>query len=317
MIEKSELAPVAIFAYNRKDHLKKTVDALLQNKYSEDTEVFFFSDGSKCETDNSKIEEVREYLNRLQGFKKIHVIERKTNYGLAKNIEEGVTWILSKYEKIIVLEDDIVTAKGFLKYMNDALCIYEKEKSVMEISGYSVPADYIGQPETVFLKFGDCWGWATWRRAWDHFNRDTNRIIKRFNLLDIYHFNLEGKTNFWNQILSNKNGDINTWAIFWTAAIYLNNGYMLYPTRSLVKNIGFDGTGEHGAFQNDFDVILSEEDINYFPSEVKENRNVRKQVGKYYRLVDKETVIDKIRLIVHYFRYRRLVKHETAKSSEC
>ena len=167
---------------------------------------------------------------------------------MANSIVAGVTEIVNRYGKIIVLEDDIVTSKGFLRYMNEALDLYEHEPKIMHIGSYlPYTNSYKKLPETFLSRFMSCWGWATWKSSWQRANFDTRvSCMSRLNIPKVrYEFNLEGVLNFHEQLENNINGSINTWAIKWFASIFLCNGLCLYPSHSLTKNIGFDGTGEN------------------------------------------------------------------------
>src|SRR3989339_698479 len=135
------LSPIVLFVYNRLEHTRKTIEALQKNELAKDSELFLYSDGPKNEENIKKVNEVRKYINSIDGFKKVKIVEREINFGLARSIIAGVTDIVNKYGKIIVLEDDIVTSPYFLTFMNDALCLYENEEKVMHISGYFFPVE--------------------------------------------------------------------------------------------------------------------------------------------------------------------------------
>ena len=124
------LSPIVLFVHNRPWHTKQTVEALQQNELAEDSELFIYSDAAKSSKANAAVQEVRDYIYSVSGFKKITIIERKYNWGLADSIIDGVTSIVNKYGRIIVLEDDLVTSPYFLKFMNDALSFYKNEKRV-------------------------------------------------------------------------------------------------------------------------------------------------------------------------------------------
>lgn len=277
----SKLAPITIFAYRRVDLLHRVIESLLDNIYARESDIFFYLDGSRGEHDREEVDRVREYVRSIEGFNKVTVIERNRNYGLARNIIEGVTDIVNEYGKIIVLEDDILTCRYFLKYMNDALDLYENENTVMEISGYAFPHGNESVPETAFIHFADCWGWATWRRAWNCFEKDPEGLINSFSKDDIFKFNFDGCFPFWNQVMSNASGQLDTWAVFWQASVYKKNGLMLYPTKSLIKNIGLDGSGENCGVASGYNSELVDKPIEVFPTEIEENAFVRKLIGNY------------------------------------
>ena len=101
-------------------------------------------------------------------------------------------------------------------------------------------------PETFLSRFMSCWGWATWKTSWNQANWDESELYEQIKDPKVrYEFNLEGVLNFHEQLENNINGSINTWAIKWFTSIFLCNGLCLYPSHSLTKNIGFDGTGEN------------------------------------------------------------------------
>lgn len=282
-IIKSRYAPIAVFAYRRKNLLEQVINALKENIYASESDVIFFLDGSRNADDLMEVEQVRAYARTVDGFNSVTIIERDKNYGLAQNIISGVTEIVNKYGKIIVLEDDIVTSKYFLEYMNNALDLYENEKTVMEISGYSYPHGNKGLPETAFLHFADCWGWATWKRAWDFFEKNPKDLIDTFSEKDIYKFNIDGSYPFWNQVLLNNSNKLNTWAIFWQASIFKKNGLMLYPTKTLVENVGLDGSGENCGVSDGYNSLLVNKSIEDFPKEIKENKTVRDVLSRYLK----------------------------------
>ena len=180
MLEINNLAPIALFTYNRPIHSKKVLDSLALNPESKFSNLFVFCDGPKDEYDSdevSKINQVKEIVKNEKRFNKITVFIQNKNKGLASSIIDGVTELVNKYDKIIVLEDDIIVSKGFLKYMNDALRIYEKSDKVMHVSGWVFPFhDGRYKLDTFFHKPCSCWGWATWNDRWDDFLEDLTRF---------------------------------------------------------------------------------------------------------------------------------------------
>lgn len=281
MIE-SKLAPIVLFAYNRVFHLKKTIDALKKNLFADKSDLIIFSDGPRTKMDVAKVEEVRNYLNTIKGFRSVTIYQRERNYGLANNIIQGVTEVINQYGKAIVLEDDIITSPYFLKYMNEALDFYENQEKVMHISGYIFPIDSNGLPDTFFIKPSTCWGWATWKRAWQKFEKAPAKQIHLLNQKQIFDFNMNGTYDYWSHLLQNFEGKINTWAIFWYLSIYLNGGFSLHPSESLTLHIGYD-TGEHFTNEgNDYDVQLSNKQNWYFPDKIEENFEARKRVEKFF-----------------------------------
>lgn len=293
----NKLAPIALFCYKRLEHLKKTIDYLKNNILSQESELFIFSDGWRNENDKENVLKVREFIKNISGFKKIIIIERTNNFGLSKNIIDGVTNIVNEYGKIIVIEDDILTSPYFLKYMNEALIFYEKIDKVMHISGYMYPIDTQGLPDTFFIKPTTCWGWATWKRAWSYFKKDPQNQIKIMSSQDINDFNIDNTYPFWKQVILNHKGKINTWAIFWYLSVYLNNGLSLHPRDSLTLNIGLDGSGENCIKTNIYNSNLSTKTSWVFSMEIQENSIAKKNLKEYFKKIKRNQLLELLKKI--------------------
>lgn len=243
--ERRNLAPVCLFAYNRPDHLSQALISLSKNNFYKESEIFIFSDGPKNEEDSLKVEQVRKIISNRNWGNHVNIVKSEKNKGLAESIIEGISEIIGRFGQAIILEDDLVLSPCFLDYMNKALRIFENEQKVMHISGYMYPVRK-KLPETFFLPIMSCWGWATWKRAWDFFNDNVDQSINYLNNSNnIYRFNFYNSYDFYSHLIKNKTGEWNTWAIKWYSSIFYNNGLCLYPGRSLVRNIGMDNSGEH------------------------------------------------------------------------
>ena len=299
-------APVIIFTYNRQDHTQKTIEALENNERANCTDVYVFSDGAKSGNDKLSVSLCRNYLSGITPkFRTFTVIEREKNIGLAQNIISGVNKIIEEHGKVIVMEDDLVTSKYFLSYMNEALDFYEEKKEVWHISGWNIPVDLSSVTnEDIFLwRVMSCsGGWATWSDRWKHFKKEPEQLIKSFSKSDIKRFNLDGAYDMWEQVLGNISGKINTWAIFWYATIFMNNGLCVNPTQSYVQNIGHDGTGVHcgeGEYK-DNEVLCQKENV-MFESNLIENQVIYNEIKKWYKKQKKSLfarVVNKLARIV-------------------
>jgi len=277
-----DLAPIVLFVYNRPWHTKQTVEALQKNELAKESELFIYSDAPKNEQAKERVREVREYIKNIGGFKKVTIIEREKNWGLADSIIDGVGKTVNKYGKVILLEDDLVTSPYFLKFMNDALEFYKDKERVWHISGWNYPIDTEGLEDVFLWRVMNCWGWATWSDRWKYFEKNIDKTIKEFSQSDIKKFNLDGSENFWVQVVANKKKKINTWAIFWYATIFKKNGLCLNPSQTYVKNIGLDGSGMHCG-QNDTykDVLSTNKDIKCITSLV-EDKNAVERIKNFY-----------------------------------
>lgn len=248
----TNLSPIALFVYNRLWHAKETVESLKKNDLAAKSELFIFSDGPKSPDDEKKVREVREYIKKIDGFKSVTIFEKEKNLGLADSIINGVSEIVNKYGKIIVLEDDMISSPFFLRYMNEALDIYENEEKVIGIHGWVYPVEK-KLPETFFLKGADCWGWATWKRGWSLFEVDAKKLqseIIRRNLKSKFDF--DNSYDYFGMLENYIKGKNNSWAIRWYASAFLNDKLSLYPGKTLIQNIGLKN-GTHCQDSSDYD----------------------------------------------------------------
>lgn len=295
--------PVALFVYNRLSHTKATINALAKNDIR-DIVLYIFSDGPR-KSDAVSVSLLRKYLESISGFEEVIIIKSNKNKGLANSIIEGVNFILETYESVIVLEDDLVVSKNFLTYMKTSLHKYKNDEKVMSIAGYSYPLFESSESlvnDTYFLRLTTSWGWGTWRSSWSYFDKDPVKLINSFSKQDIKEFNLNNSENFWYQVLHNNSGKLNTWAIFWYAAVFENQGLTLFPKVSLVNNIGFDGSGTNCGVSNRFDVFLQQDEIKYFEDNIEENSFVRKELESYLRTSKPNFIMRLFRYMLRYLK---------------
>ncbi|MCS7020062.1 MAG: FkbM family methyltransferase [Bernardetiaceae bacterium] len=279
------LAPIALFVYKRPWHTQQTLEALAANELADQSILYIFADGPQTdatEEQKEKIRQVRELIRSRKWCKEVHIVERQRNWGLADNIIDGVTQIVNRYERIIVLEDDLVTSPGFLRYMNEALELYANEPRVMHISGYMFPVELPSKPTTIFLPFSWPWGWATWKRAWNYFRYDPHELFFTIHSQQrLYEFNFKDSYPFSSQLEANVIYSLKTWAIRWYASIFLQNGMALYPTSSLIRNIGHDSSGEHCNTTNIYDSPTIDR-ISITKQKIKTSQTSMAAVRKYF-----------------------------------
>jgi len=271
------LAPIVLFTYNKLDTLKKTVQHLKKNKLARKSNIFIYSDFYKTNVDKIYVLKVRKYLREIQGFKKKKIILRNKNYGLAKNIVNGVSEVMKNHSKAIILEDDILVSKYFLDYMNSSLNLYKKKKNIWNISGWNYKIKIKSEHDVYFTRTMNCWGWATWKDRWKCYKKNPKQIVKKWSLSDIKKFNFEGSYNFFSQIERNLSGQIDTWAIFWYAVIFKNKGLCVNPINTLVKNIGVGKFATNTKSSNNiFTSNINDHNLlpKKFPNKILENKKI-------------------------------------------
>ncbi len=302
------LAPIILFVYNRPQHTERTLNALAANKEAKESVLYVYCDGAKatCTSEQlEKIKKVRQIVKQENRFKRVTVMEREENMGLASSIIEGVYEILKDHDKIIVLEDDLATSQYFLSFMNEALTVYKSDGKVACISGYIYPVKE-NLPETFFLKGADCWGWATWKRAWSVFEEDGRKLLSELESKSLTRaFDFEGSYPYTQMLKDQIKGKNSSWAIRWYASAFVNNMYCLYPGRSLVQNIGIDGSGTHSGVSNRWDVDLSKAKIHVKPIPIQEDNNSKSIIIKYFKTIRKNSRLSFKKIINKLF-YPRL-----------
>ncbi len=208
------------------------------------TEVYLFIDGPKTNDDAKTQELIKNHANsNKKYFAALNIHHHIKNIGLRKNITQAIDYVFKKNEAVIVLEDDVVVSSSFLTFMNKALSTYSKNFKVWHINGFSNLENRKKLKEVYMTRFMNCWGWATWKNRWRYYERDINKLATELNFLDRAYLSLFGLSNHWRQIRDNKIGRIDTWAVFWHAAIARKKGMCVTPWFSYTKNIGLDGSG--------------------------------------------------------------------------
>jgi len=288
------LAPVAIFVYNRLKNTQQVIEALQKNDLAKETDVFVFSDGAGTPKNIRRVKEVRDYLKTISCFKSFNIIERKENYYIERNITEGVTDIINKFGKIIVLEDDGVSKKGFLTFMNNALDFYEHEEKVMHIATFTfikMPNNY---NKTFFWRYSENTGggWATWKNRWDKFVWFQNEKEGLENLSEEQKSRMQLGGDF--KCLSALKLNPIPWDVCWYIAITKNNGLSVNSPKALIKNNGlYNGT--HFTVLNKllgkspFEIELESDSADniLFETNIFENEDAIKKLKDFYSKLSK------------------------------
>jgi len=244
----SGLAPIALFVYNRPDHTRRTLDALAASPLAIESDLIIYADGPKKPEHAPSVRQARDVARGASGFKSIRLIERDENLGLADSIITGVSEVCSEHGRAIVVEDDLLVAPQFLTFLNRGLERYADEPNVFQVSGYMFPVPTESASDALFLPLISCWGWGTWQRAWSQFDPSApgfNRLERDPELRA--RFNLDGNYDYFGMLKDQVEGRIDSWGVRWLLSVFLKGGLVLYPSRSLVQNVGVDGSGTHGA----------------------------------------------------------------------
>jgi hypothetical protein len=242
-----DLAPIALFVYNRPVHTQQTIEALRANGLAQQSDLFVFADGPKNEPAAASVREVRRLIRTIDGFKSVTVIERECNLGLSKSVISGVTQLCNEYGRAIVVEDDVLTAPDFLTFVNQGLQRYKDEPRVFSIGAFNLP---IVTPQTyaydAFWSYRFfCWGWGTWKDRWEKADwpvRDFPEFMADREKQQ--RFNQGGDDLSW-LLARHMEGKIDSWDTVWAYTHSKHDAVSLLPISSKVYNIGLDGSGTH------------------------------------------------------------------------
>ncbi|MBO6573739.1 MAG: glycosyltransferase [Balneola sp.] len=251
-------APIVLFTFNRLEETKRTVEALKKNYLANKTELIIFSDAACKRSDIGKVEAVRDYLKTIKGFKSVLVNESLHNKGLAKSIIEGVSEVFTNSDKVIVLEDDLITSPNFLDFMNQALDHYQDSKKVFSISGYTMNLPSLeGYPKDFFLGYrASSWGWGTWKENWEKVDWKVSDYSDfRLNPLQQLKF-MKGGSDLPRMLRRQMNNEIDSWAIRWCYDQFKRKMYTVFPSSSKVISIGFGENATHTKDTVRFDTFL-------------------------------------------------------------
>ena len=258
MASRPELSPIALFAYMRPDHLRLTVQSLQANAEATHSDLHVFCDAPKRAEHADAVQAVRRFADSITGFASVTVVKREANLGLARSIIDGVTRLTAQHGRVIVVEDDLLLSPHFLRYMNDGLACYADDAQVASLHGYCYPV-VEPLPETFLLRGADCWGWATWARAWTHFNPDGAALLVQLGERRLARaFDLDGSYPFTRMLRHQVQGRNDSWAVRWHASCFLDGLLTVYPGRSLVHNIGNDDSGTHCDARDDYRQLVAE-----------------------------------------------------------
>ena len=301
---KRKYAPIIVFVYARPEHTKKMFESLEKNYHIKESDVFIFSDYQKNERSKEKVNEVRKYINETldkNKFKSVTIFEAKKNTGLAKSVISGVTEVINKYGKAIVLEDDLILSKNFIDYMNDALDYYGKDKKIWSISGYNLPITIPNEydKDVYFSYRGSSWGWATWKDRWATVDWNVSDYQKfKHNIFKRNKFN-RGGFDLSQMLDAQMHKKCDSWAIRWCYQQSKENSFTVYPVKSLVKNIGLDGSGTHLANTNDYSVEVNDEKIE-FTKEIILNKKILKKFKQKFNYGIRQKIIEVLSIMGLY-----------------
>jgi len=286
------ISPIILFVYNRPEETGKTLNALRQNDLASNSDLYIFSDAAKNESSEDKVQKVRKVIHSVEGFKSVTIIAASKNKGLANSVIDGVTTVLEKHGKAIVLEDDLLTSPNFLSFMNQALNVYENNKQIISISGLTfqvnIPKNY--EYDVYFTRRLSSYGWGIWLNRWKSIDWELKDYDSfRWNWKKNRQF-MRGGEDLPRMLAAYMKGKINSWAIRFAYHQYKTQTYTVYPTVSKIDNIGFNQTGSNTTrrkFFDKIDFLPSNENTFRFSDKIGLNKKINRGFLRKYRIVNR------------------------------
>lgn len=290
-----KLAPIILFVYKRPQHTKQTIEHLKQNPEAKDSELYIYSEYPKNEAFSKDVEAVRNYIKTITGFKTINIIERPHFFGLAKSVISGISEVFENHDRVIVLEDDIITSPTFLDYMNEGLDKYELNNNIFSVTGFSYPPSLMKiyeeyKSDVYLLPRASSWGWGTWKDRWQKVDwevKDFNEFEASNELQKKYDTTGGDKSRM---LINQMTGKIDSWAIRWDYTHYKNKAYGVFPVRSLINNVGFDSGATHTKNLKKYTNLISDfrpvlpEVIEADPKIISEYKKIHNKGGYLFKI---------------------------------
>jgi hypothetical protein len=255
-----KLAPLCLFVYSRPNETLKTLEALASNYLAEQTELHIFSDAANSKSTEYDVSCVREIIRNTEGFKSIHIYESTTNKGLAKSIIDGVSYILESNESVIVVEDDLISSRNFLDFMNQGLNHYFEDSNCMSICGftYNYPSIKNMKSDMYISVRSSSWGWATWRDRWMSVDWSKEFVCKSVNNKNVMNKLKLGGSDMPSMLRRQYKGRIDSWAIRWCLHQSIYNKYSVFPVKSKIINIGFGSKATNTKYIHNESLVFDE-----------------------------------------------------------
>ena len=255
-------APIVLFAYKRYDALKQTVQALQQNTLAAHSTLYIFVDGPKGPADAPRVDQVKQFLDTVDGFARIERRYSDVNRGLARSVIRGVSQVIGEHGRAIILEDDLITAPTFLSYMNACLQTYQHEPKVYSVSGYTFPFRKPGNypHDAYFFPRYASWGWATWADRWQSVDWDMTDYPAFLTDKAAQARFAAGGSDLLRMLREQMDGKLDSWAIRWGYHQAKHHAYTVYPVYSKVDNIGFDQDATHTNIFNRYKTTLDQQE---------------------------------------------------------
>lgn len=283
-----QLAPILITVYNRETHFRNCVESLASNSLAKYSDLFIAIDAPYKDDDTELNNRIKTYSSQIKGFNSVTLLIRESNLGFKDNFFDAVNQIFNDYDRLIISEDDNVFSKYFLDFINEGLEKFRDNQQVFSVNGYrhliKTPQEY--REDFFFAKNFGAWGTGIWKDKWSQVDFNSIDFFKLFiNPLDLLKFNNSVGDHVFSHILESKKKNVIYADSIINLHLFKYNLLSLFPSTSLVRNCGHDGTGIHcNVNQQLMNQEIAEYKINIINLEIKESIPHRKALNKLFKI---------------------------------
>lgn len=255
--------PILLLIFNRPNCTKKTFDAI---RKANPKKLYIAADGPRITKAGEKeiCEQTRDIATQIDWDCEVKTLFREVNLGCKVAVSSAITWFFDNEEMGVILEDDCLPSKSFFAFCEELLLKYKDDDRVWHIDGTTSQPGVAGTSYQ-FSKYCLIWGWASWRRAWKHYDPAIKNFseFKSKNVIEsVWRLPLVRKYWFKNfqQVY---NGLVDTWDYQWLYTVWTNNGMSIRPSVNLIKNIGFDQDATHTTTTSDLIMQMKNEEMKF------------------------------------------------------
>jgi len=285
-----KLSPILLSVYNRTEHFKKCIESLKRCDLSNKSHLFIAIDAPYRDIDIDSNNQIIEYAKNISGFKEITLYIREENLGSQKNIDLAFNDVFKYYDRLIFSEDDNIFSTSFLVNINKCLEIYKSRKDIFSVSGWNMPFTLPqNYKNDIYIWQGmSAWGLGLWRDKWMSMDFNLNKVdywlsnkkhLRKINsVAQHYYYGLK-------KMQKNKNlgGDG-----FVSNYLIENDMYSIFPSQTLVRNIGHDGKGNNSFFSNKFkNQLISNYLFNNLPIDILPDKRINKKLWWYFSNINR------------------------------